>query len=130
MATLDGLDRFRDFAIPTMSVQQGLSSRGVASILAARDGSMWLGTSDGLNRWNKGQITIYRKRSLRGVARWLPVRGLTAGRGADSGRTVREITDSGLPENTRSPLFEDARGQIWVGTLNGSPSTGLTGFFP
>ena len=39
VATVDGLDRFRDFAIPTISVQQGLSSRGVVSILAASDGS-------------------------------------------------------------------------------------------
>lgn len=61
------LDRFREFAVPTISVQQGLSSRGVFSILAAKDGSLWLGTSDGLNRWNKGQITIYRKRSRLGV---------------------------------------------------------------
>ena len=60
VATGEGLDRFRDFAIPTFSDQQGFSSRGLFSILAARDGSLWLGTSNGLNRWNKGQITIYR----------------------------------------------------------------------
>ena len=62
VATGEGLDRFREFAIPTFSVQQGLSSRGIFSILAARDGSLWLGTSDGLNRWNNGQITVYRNR--------------------------------------------------------------------
>ena len=81
VATTDGLDRFREFAIPTMSVQQGLSSGGVASILAARDGSVWLGTSDGVNRWNKGQTTIYRKRSVRGSRVDSPFGGLTAGRG-------------------------------------------------
>ena len=129
VSTLDGLDRFRVFAVPTMSVQQGLSSRGVYSILAARDGSMWLGTSDGLNRWNKGQITIYRKRSLRG--------GRGGSRSPDSPRegrgsraTVREITDSGLPENTVVSLFEDARGQIWVGTLNGVAIYRSDRFFP
>ena len=62
VATAEGLDRFRDFAIPTFSDQQGFSSRGLFSILAARDGSLWLGASNGLNRWNKGQITIYRNR--------------------------------------------------------------------
>src|SRR4029434_3766998 len=81
VATVDGLDRFRDFAIPTISVEQGLSSRGVDSILAASDGSVWLGTSDGLNRWNQGQVTIYRRLSTRvrrrGAARAAPsgVRG-------------------------------------------------------
>jgi ligand-binding sensor domain-containing protein len=37
VATVDGLDRFREFAIPTISVQQGLSSQGLGSILAARE---------------------------------------------------------------------------------------------
>src|SRR6185369_3482629 len=64
VATEDGLDRFREFAVPTISVQQGLSSRGVFSVLASREGSIWLGASDGVNRWNKGQITVYHKRSV------------------------------------------------------------------
>jgi len=38
VATVNGLDRFREFAVPTISVQQGLSSQGVFSVLAARDG--------------------------------------------------------------------------------------------
>jgi ligand-binding sensor domain-containing protein/two-component sensor histidine kinase len=63
VATSDGLDRFRDFAVPTISLKQGLSYAVVGSVLAARDGSVWLGTRDGLDRWNDGQITIYRKRS-------------------------------------------------------------------
>jgi len=117
VATGDGLDKFRDFAIPTFSIQQGLSSGGVFSVLAARDGSLWLGTSDGLNRWDKGQITVYRKGGV-----------LTRGSAAVSGRTestlpwgvtVREITDSGLPNNQPQSLFQDDRGQIWVGTQSG-----------
>src|SRR5271169_6226242 len=63
VATPDGLDRFRDVAVPTISVKQGLSNADVWSVLAARDGSVWLGTRDGLNRWNNGQTTIYRKRN-------------------------------------------------------------------
>jgi ligand-binding sensor domain-containing protein len=34
-------------------------------------------------------------------------------------RTVREITDSGLPEKTAESIFQDHRGQIWVGTQSG-----------
>ena len=45
VATSDGLDRFRDFAVPTISVKQGLSNAAVWSVLAARDGSVWLGTA-------------------------------------------------------------------------------------
>src|SRR6185369_3272366 len=80
VATVDGLDRFREFAVPMISVQQGLSSRGVFSILAGEDGSLWLGTSSGLNRWNKEQITIYRRRSSLGRRAIAALGGPGAGR--------------------------------------------------
>jgi signal transduction histidine kinase/ligand-binding sensor domain-containing protein len=105
VATDDGLDRFRDFAVPTISIQQGLSSRGVSSILIARDGSLWVGASDGLNRWMNGQITVYRYRGQAGV------------RGG-SAAPIREVRDSGLPDKAHA-LFQDARGQVWVGTQSG-----------
>ena len=109
VATGEGLDRFRDFAIPTFSDQQGFSSRGMFSILAAKDGSLWVGTSDGLNRWSNGQITVYRYRGLAAVRDGSPIGGLG---------TIRDITDSGLPDKAHS-LFQDARGQLWAGTPSG-----------
>jgi ligand-binding sensor domain-containing protein/signal transduction histidine kinase len=109
VATADGVDRFREFAITTIAVQQGLSSQGVGSILAAGDGSIWVGTSEGLNRWHRGEITVYRTRPQRGVR----------SQSAPSPGTVREITDSGLPGRTAEAIFEDHRGQIWVGTQSG-----------
>ncbi|HEU4769535.1 MAG TPA: two-component regulator propeller domain-containing protein, partial [Pyrinomonadaceae bacterium] len=118
VATADGLDRFREFAIPTFSVQQGFSSGGVFSILAARDGSLWLGTSDGLNRWINGQITVYRYPGLAAVSSGPAPSGFAAGREADSTPIIREITDSGLPDKAHL-LYQDARGQMWVGTQSG-----------
>jgi signal transduction histidine kinase/ligand-binding sensor domain-containing protein len=117
VATGEGLDRFRDFAIPTFSDQQGLSSGEIFSLLTARDGSLWLGASDGLNRWSKDQITVYRYRGLAGARVGSPISGLAAGR-EDPKATIREIIASGLPDKPYS-LFQDARGQIWVGTQNG-----------
>ena len=119
VATIDGLDRFREFAITTISVEQGLSSHGSGSVLAAKDGSVWLGTSEGLNRWYQGQITVYRNRRRRGVRGASQPNGITVGRGADWKGTVREITDSGLPEKTAESIFQDSSGQIWVGTQSG-----------
>jgi PAS domain S-box-containing protein len=132
-ATVDGLDRFREFAVPTISHKQGLSTRGNSSILAARDGSVWIGTSDGLNRWKNGQITVYRKRNAQAVRggtkqkeellershTTTSVNGLTAESGLSATRTVRAITASGLPDDTVDSLFEDHRGRIWVGTVRG-----------
>jgi signal transduction histidine kinase/ligand-binding sensor domain-containing protein len=119
VATVDGLDRFREYAIPTISVQQGVSSHGFGSILAAKDGSLWMGTSEGLNRWNNGQITVYRNRPQRGVPGASQPSGLTVRTGADWKRTTREITDSGLPEKIVEAIFQDNSGQIWIGTQSG-----------
>ena len=118
VATIDGLDRFREFAIPTFTDKQGFSSRGLFSILAGRDGSLWLGASNGVNRWNQGQITIYRNRGL-GDANGSPVSGQTAGNGTTSPGSVRQITDAGLPDDSVYSIFEDHLGQIWIGTQIG-----------
>jgi len=39
-----------------------LSNSYVGSILRARDGSMWLGTLNGLDRWKDGNVAVYGKR--------------------------------------------------------------------
>lgn len=57
VGTHGGLDRFREFAVPTLSFNQGLSSASVVSVLGDRDGSVWLSTRLGLNRWSNGRIT-------------------------------------------------------------------------
>lgn len=115
VVTLDGLDRFREFAVPTISVKQGLSNATVESVLAAADGSVWLGTVDGLNRLENGQITVYRKRSVH-----LPARnGLRPANATALPGTEREITDPELPDDAIESLFQDEQGQIWVSTHHG-----------
>jgi signal transduction histidine kinase/ligand-binding sensor domain-containing protein len=101
VATINGLDRFRDFVVATHTMKQGLSSAIIGSVLATLDGSVWLGTYDGLNRWNDGQLTIYRERAERARA------------------GVREIVGSGLPDKGVESLFQDNRRQIWVSTVHG-----------
>jgi PAS domain S-box-containing protein len=111
VATLNGLDRFRDFAVPTISVREGLSNAIVWSVLGARDGSVWMGTPEGLNRWNNGQITIYRKRAA------------PAGSGGTKQErepNVRETVDGGLPSDGVESLFQDDGGRIWAFTENGA----------
>jgi len=93
VATLGGLDRFRDVSVVTLSVKQGWSSDAVGPILADRDGSVWLGTADGLNRWKKGQITI-----------------------PSTGTGKRDGKFDGL---TSRALLQDPRGRIWVTTVSG-----------
>jgi signal transduction histidine kinase/ligand-binding sensor domain-containing protein len=63
VATAEGLERFRELAVTTISAEQGLSSDLTTSVLAATDGSIWVGTHDGLTRLKNGQTTILRKGS-------------------------------------------------------------------
>ena len=44
----------------TLSVNEGLSQSSVYSILQDREGFMWFGTSDGLNRYDGSEIRIFR----------------------------------------------------------------------
>jgi len=90
--TLTGLDRFREFAVATVSVDQGLSSATVTSVLAEKDGSVLLGTVGGLDRWNAGRISIPR-----------------------TGSTKLDRKLKGDPPNS---LLEDSRGRIWVYSRN------------
>src|SRR5918997_3826713 len=98
---MNGLDRFRDFTVATFVESQGLPGSNVRSVMAAGDGSIWIVTTGGLNRWHDGRMTSYRERAGR----------TTAG--------VSEVVGSGLPDRGVESLFQDSRGRIWVATLSG-----------
>ena len=61
-ATNDGLDRFRDFPVTTISKREGLSQDTVGSVFASKAGGMWIGTTGGLNLIQGGKIMEYGKR--------------------------------------------------------------------
>ena len=62
VGTNEGLDRFRELAVTTVTRRQGFTADLQVSVLPARDGSVWVGSADGLTRWNNGRSTIYRTR--------------------------------------------------------------------
>jgi len=118
VATLNGLDRFREFAVPSISVKQGLSNANPWSVLAAKDGSVWLGTRDGLNNWANGQVTVYRKQ--RNHALTLAARQALQSQDGQSAETrAREISSSGLPDDNVRSLFQEDNGRIWISTSRG-----------
>ena len=63
VASTEGLDRFRDLPVTTISVKQRLFSNDTNSVVAATDGSIWVATQDGLARWKDGQMTFFLKSS-------------------------------------------------------------------
>jgi hypothetical protein len=62
VATNAGLDRFRDYSVATLSAKQGLSSAVVGSVLADKDGSVWLAAAGSLAGRNNRQIIDCGKR--------------------------------------------------------------------
>jgi ligand-binding sensor domain-containing protein len=64
VATESGLARFDGVRITPFQLLTGqtLSSSEVLSLLAAKDGSLWIGTSNSLEHWKDGVLTKYQSR--------------------------------------------------------------------
>jgi len=74
-----------------LSLQDGLSQSAVNCILQDRQGFLWFGTQDGLNRYNGTSFTVFK----------------------------HHPTDSAtIDDNFIVSLHEDVHGVLWVGTLN------------
>jgi signal transduction histidine kinase/ligand-binding sensor domain-containing protein len=61
VVTSQGVDRFADTPVASMSVGEGLCSTESASVLASRDGSIWAGGDGALTRLYNGRTTCFRK---------------------------------------------------------------------
>jgi signal transduction histidine kinase/ligand-binding sensor domain-containing protein len=96
VATLDGIDLFREYAVSTISTKQGLSNAAAVSVLPARDGSIWISTLGGLNHLKDDTISLV---------------------GSQGGIPKSDGKLDG--QQPIGPLFQDSRGQILVSTGNG-----------
>ena len=75
---------------------KGCPADRITSVHAAKEGGVWLGTSDGVNRWTNEHLTIYRRRA--GVAG--PAGAALAGvRIHEAG--LGEVAGSGIPGRLR-----------------------------
>ena len=120
IATVNGLDRFRDFAVVTFGRNEGLVNPTVWSVLAARDGSIWLGTFPGLNQWTNGSFATLGRE---GILNRLNANSLFQD---DSGR-IWVTTQTGfgyLQDDSYRPvstvpgavtaLAQDTAGNLWI----------------
>lgn len=73
----------------TMDIRNGLSQNTVYQILQDKNGFMWFGTKDGLNRYDGIAFRVYKKEN------------------------------SDLGKNFITALYEDHEGNIWIGTDGG-----------
>src|SRR5262245_41366330 len=130
VSTANGLDRFRDLAVPTFSMDQGLSAEGVSSVLADTDGSVWLSTPGGLNQWRGGHFAAPRTgsagppgkldgqnphslfRDRRGRI-WVSTSG-----GIGYLESERFVSVRGVPEGNVQAIAEDRDGNLWIANVN------------
>ncbi len=85
------------------SLEDGLSQNSVLSLMQDKSGFLWIGTQDGLNRYDGYSFTVFKN-------------------DAEDSTT--------LSHNSILSLFEDAQGQLWIGTWGGGlnrydPRTGI-----
>jgi signal transduction histidine kinase/DNA-binding response OmpR family regulator/ligand-binding sensor domain-containing protein len=75
----------------SISISQGLSQGMVYDILQDKEGFIWVGTKDGLNRYDGYTFKVF---------------------------TNEPSNNYSLSSNSINKLFEDSKGRIWVGTEN------------
>lgn len=81
----------KENAYESISIAQGLSQGMVYDILQDKEGFIWVGTKDGLNRYDGYTFKVF----------------------------TNDRSDSrSLSSNSINKLFEDSKGRIWVGTEN------------
>jgi signal transduction histidine kinase/ligand-binding sensor domain-containing protein/CheY-like chemotaxis protein len=107
-----------------------LPQNTILSILQTQNGYLWFGTEDGLARFNGTEFATFwntkighfavhslledKNKDILWIASWGG--GLTAYR---QGKFVSYTVQDGLPSNYVSPLVQDAKGNLWIGTREG-----------
>lgn len=142
-SALDSRRELSQFSHEAWLTENGLPQNTVHSIAQTRDGYIWLGTEEGLARFDGVRFAVFDKqntpqlksnyiRSLladRQGALWIgTAEGLL--RMVD-GKLTSFTTNEGLPSNSIQAIYEDREGNLWVATATGLglfKSGGLTTF--
>lgn len=87
-----GFAQVKNLQFSRLSVEDGLSQSAVMAIFQDSRGYMWLGTQDGLNKYNSVDFITYRHNPSDSLS---------------------------LPGNAISEIYEDRKGNLWAGTSVG-----------
>ncbi|HEX4158768.1 MAG TPA: two-component regulator propeller domain-containing protein [Rhizomicrobium sp.] len=127
--TADGLFRVHDGRIDyRLNAAGGLPDNAIAALSLSPDGSLWIGSDDGVTRWRDGELSVYRTRDGLSHSVVLSVyvdREGTLWTGTKDG--LDQFTDpkltpysrsEGLSSNEVGPVLQDRAGLLWIGTLD------------
>lgn len=131
----------RNLEFNHLTSDDGLSQSSVLAILQDSEGYMWFGTSDGLNKYNGYEMTVYKHNpddsttiSGNNISYiyedkqgnlWIGTTGAGLNRlnrekeNFTSYRYNYQNMGDGISNNSISSIHEDSRGDLWVGTDNG-----------
>jgi signal transduction histidine kinase len=108
-----------------LTVRDGLSNGFIPALYEDREGSLWIGSNDGLNRLRDTKFTAITAReglssdavnsvvAGRDGAVWIGTEGGGLNR-LHRGRTDVYTTATGLPSNYIGALFEASDGSLWI----------------
>src|SRR4029434_155320 len=108
---------------------QQLHADRIIRLLAARDGTLWIGTDKGLASWKDDKLTLYAELAGRGIASLLEDREGSVWAGAwmtPTGKlcsihngNVQCYGEDGAFGHGVFGSYEDRKGNLWVGVSNG-----------
>ncbi|WP_027395908.1 hybrid sensor histidine kinase/response regulator transcription factor [Aquimarina latercula] len=120
-----------------ISQANGLSNNSITSIAKGNNNFLWIGTKNGLNRYDGYQVKVYNKQNsdlsandisdilLDSKGRlWIATigGGLNLYNSSTDSFTIYTnsiIDEDSLPSNQVNIIFEDTKNNIWIGTENG-----------
>jgi signal transduction histidine kinase/ligand-binding sensor domain-containing protein len=123
-----GLMHLHDGRTDAFTRVDGLSGDSIAALFEDREGNIWVGTNEGLDRFRELAVTVLSGDDVptavtssvlraRDGSVWI---GTTGGLVRwNDGRTTVYRTREGLPADRIGTLFEDSAGRIFVATLGG-----------
>ncbi len=132
LLALDPQKSFSQYAHEVWQREQGLPSNAILSIFQASDGYIWIGTFDGIARFDGVSFTIFHGAntpelksngvwSIRESADgslWFATNGGGLTQFKD-GRFKTYTVEDGLPSNVIHHICSDRAGGLWIGTRNG-----------
>jgi diguanylate cyclase (GGDEF)-like protein len=129
---LDPQRSLTQYGLDLWTVEQGLPQNSVQAVVQTRDGHLWLGTQEGLVRFDGVRFTVYDEKNTlalkdhrihalhedREGSLWIGTRdgGLVR---LQAGTFSVFDTSSGLAHNRVRSIYQDRRGRLWVGTDGG-----------
>jgi ligand-binding sensor domain-containing protein/signal transduction histidine kinase len=130
-AALDPNRSLKEFGHQAWLTENGLPQNTVQSIVQTRDGYLWVGTQEGLARFDGLNFTVFDKENTPAFKSndirflhedqqgrlWISTSyGLVC---RQNGQFTSFTENEGLPDNSIGPVVEDTNGNVWIGTGGG-----------